>query len=439
MKTEPAICNQRAHKANATVPRDELATDGIVSKRRTSRQGRVSGGKAFARGALYRLLQNPIYRGEISHKGERHPGKHCPIIDAGLWDQVQAKLACNRVERRTGVRARQPSLLAGLVFDDRGERLIPTHANKKGTRYRYYVSQSLIKHSKAEAGDHGWRLPASDLEGVIEERLTTFLADDAEIDDAIEAHVDDLGERKRIIRQAAALAQRWAERDLSTRKAMLGVIVDRIEIRPGNITLKLRPQHLAEVVDPGFDPAVAPAPGDDRDIIPLVIPATLRRNGMAMTLTIDGRTPKRAPDRSLLRLLTLAERYRDSVLQAEGKSIKDLAAEAGVGSSYFTPGLSSRLSRPRPDQGHPPRTASTRPDRQTPRHRDKDQPKLGRAAKATRFFLTLIRQNTPSPSPNRDSDVRSSHGPRIHGVRGARDDVIITCTSQTAAVPRKRR
>jgi AraC-like DNA-binding protein len=68
----------------------------------------------------------------------------------------------------------------------------------------------------------------------------------------------------------------------------------------------------------------------------MTIPATLKRNGMAMTLKIDGGTPARTPNRSLLRLLTLAERYRNSVLRGQGKSIKDLAAEAGVGTSYFT-------------------------------------------------------------------------------------------------------
>ena len=117
---------------------------------------------------------------------------------------------------------------------------------------------------------------------------------------------------------------------------MLQIIVHRIEVHPGNIILKFRPQHLAEIVDPGLDPTVVSATGDDRDNIPLLIPATLRRSGMAMTLNIDGRAPARAPDRSLLRLLTLADRYRDSVLQGQGKSIKDLAAEAGVGASYFT-------------------------------------------------------------------------------------------------------
>jgi DNA invertase Pin-like site-specific DNA recombinase len=315
--------------------RDELSENGIVSKRRTSRQGRVSGGKPLARGALYLMLQNPIYRGEIGHKGERYPGQHQAIIDQKLWDRVQEKLKANRVERKTGTLAKQPSLLAGLAYDDHGERLVPTHANKKGTRYRYYVSQNLIKQSKAKTGDKGWRLPASDLEGLIEERFTTFLADDAEVFATVEAYVDDISERKRIIEQAAALAQSWAELDPGTRKTMLQTIVHRIEVHPGNVVLEIRPQRLAQIVDPNPELALT-TDGDDVDSLTLVIPARLKRNGLAMTLKVDGGTPAKTLDRSLLRLLTLAERYRDSVLQGQGRSIKDLAAEAGVGTSYFT-------------------------------------------------------------------------------------------------------
>jgi AraC-like DNA-binding protein len=116
----------------------------------------------------------------------------------------------------------------------------------------------------------------------------------------------------------------------------LQTLIHRIEVHPGTIILKLRPQRLAEIVDPDVDPTIAPAASIDRDVITLTIPATLKRSGMAMTLTIDGATRVRAPDRGLLRLFTLAERYSESVLRGQGKSIKDLAAEAGVGSSYFT-------------------------------------------------------------------------------------------------------
>ena len=90
------------------------------------------------------MLQNRIYRGEIVHKGKSYPGEHEAIIDEALWDKVQAILSENRVDRATGRTGKEPSLLMGVLFDAHGGRMSPTHANKKGTRYRYYISRSLL-------------------------------------------------------------------------------------------------------------------------------------------------------------------------------------------------------------------------------------------------------------------------------------------------------
>ena len=90
------------------------------------------------------MLQNRIYRGETVHKDKNYPGEHEAIVDEALWNQVQALLASNRVDRPAGTTDRQPSLLAGILFDSQGERMTPTHATKRGTRYRYYVSRSLL-------------------------------------------------------------------------------------------------------------------------------------------------------------------------------------------------------------------------------------------------------------------------------------------------------
>ena len=97
--------------------KDEFATRGIKSKSWTTASGRRVGGKPFSRGALYLMLQNRLYRGEIVHKGQSHPGEHTPIIDQPLWDAVQAQLAANTADRNSGTRTRQPSLLAGMLFD----------------------------------------------------------------------------------------------------------------------------------------------------------------------------------------------------------------------------------------------------------------------------------------------------------------------------------
>src|SRR6201981_1071549 len=82
--------------------KDEFEARGIKSKSWTSASGRRVGGKPFSRGALYLMLQNRLYRGEIVHKGQSHPGEHPPIIDQPLWDAVQAQLAANTADRNSG-------------------------------------------------------------------------------------------------------------------------------------------------------------------------------------------------------------------------------------------------------------------------------------------------------------------------------------------------
>src|SRR6202140_5318199 len=106
--------------------RDELQVQGVVSKQWTSSSGRSWGGKPIARGALYLMLQNRIYHGEIVHKDKHYPGEHEAIIDPQLWDAVLARLAANAVERSAGGRAKHPSLLAGLLVDAQGNRMTPT-------------------------------------------------------------------------------------------------------------------------------------------------------------------------------------------------------------------------------------------------------------------------------------------------------------------------
>src|SRR5580704_7808929 len=127
---------------------------GIVSKRREGAGGRLAGGQHFSRGALYLMLQNRIYRGDIVHQGEAYPGQHAAILDPQLWQIVQDKLAANRQERALAVGAEAPSLLAGLIVDADGNRMTPAHATKKAKRYRYYVSASLLDrdHSRAQKG-----------------------------------------------------------------------------------------------------------------------------------------------------------------------------------------------------------------------------------------------------------------------------------------------
>lgn len=59
----------------------------------TTQKGVETGGKPFGRGALYTLLQNPIYIGRIRHKEQTFVGQHIGIICLALWEKAQCHLA----------------------------------------------------------------------------------------------------------------------------------------------------------------------------------------------------------------------------------------------------------------------------------------------------------------------------------------------------------
>jgi site-specific DNA recombinase len=101
-------------------------------------------GVPYGREALYHLLRNRLYIGEIVHRSNHYPGQHEPILSRELWGQVAAQLAANNQSRRNGKSVSTPSLLSGILFDPRGIRFTPTHAVKNGKRYRYYTSQAAI-------------------------------------------------------------------------------------------------------------------------------------------------------------------------------------------------------------------------------------------------------------------------------------------------------
>jgi len=143
--------------------KQDLEQRGIVSKIRVSRSGRTSGGCPFSRGALYELLSNPIYIGEIRHRKVRHAGQHEAILDRGVWDKVQDQLRDSAVRGSEPKSNAGPSPLAGKLFDENNEPLYACGAAKNGRRYRYYVSRRLVRCSAVEAGA-GWRLAGPEIE-----------------------------------------------------------------------------------------------------------------------------------------------------------------------------------------------------------------------------------------------------------------------------------
>ena len=154
----------------------DLRERGFRTKIRRLSNGRTTGGVAFTQGPLFYMLRNRFYVGEVRYKNEIFPGPQPPLMERELFEAVQAKLTA-QWSHRTVTRTRSACLLAGLLFDDAGHRMVPTHATKNRVRYRYYVSEAHLRgDAEAPAGSIS-RVPASEIEAAVIKALAMHLGD----------------------------------------------------------------------------------------------------------------------------------------------------------------------------------------------------------------------------------------------------------------------
>jgi DNA invertase Pin-like site-specific DNA recombinase len=99
---------------------EQLEAEGLRTPQRTSARDRSYGGAPFTRGQVYRILATETYIGRIEHGGRSQPGNHPAIVEPETFQAAREQLAASRNGERLGQRAAEPSLLAGLLLDDRG-------------------------------------------------------------------------------------------------------------------------------------------------------------------------------------------------------------------------------------------------------------------------------------------------------------------------------
>ena len=139
-----------------------LTAEGLKPKPRQLAGGKLLQAACYRVGPLAHLLKNRFYIGEVVYREETCPGEHPPILDRDLFEAVQTKIQEQRIQRRLAS-SKSPHLLTGKLFDDRGNTMSPTHANKAGVRYRYYVSQAVLQGRRSDAGSVT-RVSANDVE-----------------------------------------------------------------------------------------------------------------------------------------------------------------------------------------------------------------------------------------------------------------------------------
>lgn len=144
----------------------DLDKNGITSRIWSSSKGVGHGGASFSRGILYKILRNPIYIGQISHKGIIYDGQHEAIIEQELWDKVQACMIKHASRPRGKLSAPTSELLKGKIFDPDGRPYSPTYTARGSLRYRYYISQNLLQCRDHPKGIIA-RIPAQELEDTV--------------------------------------------------------------------------------------------------------------------------------------------------------------------------------------------------------------------------------------------------------------------------------
>jgi site-specific DNA recombinase len=341
VKSVPALASEMTRDA-ALAEKVSNATTGA-----SAQSGTVTAPDPYMRrvrsGMLYKLLSNPLYIGKLRHRDLVHDGEHQPLVDDDLFNAVQALLAANAVKPR-GSHIHHSDhqttghLLTGLLYDDTGDRMSPTHAKAHGRRYRYYVS-SRIKATK-RTDPSSWRIPAPEIDRTVVQFAATILNDHGQLVDWIKANATNSDiqaclEAARNLRSklhGAATTSKMSTdqgRLESQRQHEHRVIVSEMFSR-----ITLGTEAITFVVDVSgvvglLNGSSVKASRSDNDRVEhqvaLQLAITVKRRGVEMRLIVEGDQMTRAPDPSLVTLVAKAHVYLEQLTSAPGISITDVA------------------------------------------------------------------------------------------------------------------
>jgi DNA invertase Pin-like site-specific DNA recombinase len=307
--------------------------------------GRAYGGRPFTRGEIYKLLSNPIYVGEIGHKGQRYDGQHPAIVDRDAWAKARKRLTTNAHVRHIQLGAKDPSLLAGVLFDEKGNRLTPTHTNNQGKRYRYYAQQSSEgrKRGRPREAERRWRVPAAEVENAVIDRLSKQLADHQWLLKYC-CTVDTIAARRSVIAKAKELAGRIRSESRGALREILLTLLSRVTLGEAEIQIDVRRTGLAAalgtvenmhsaVENPDLQSGThikrAEAGGSSlKDALSISTPMKLRRRGVEMRLILDalgnsGEAPK--PDTALVKMIANAHQWWEDLITHRFPTMRALA------------------------------------------------------------------------------------------------------------------
>jgi len=304
---------------------------GLSTKRSMTADGCERGGKPLSRGHIYRLLANPIYTGQIAHKGQLYPGKHPALIDTETWTAVQDQLAAKARRHRSKVDAAEPSLLAGMLTDGQGNRFTPSHAVRSGRRYRYYVSAAPIAEAREDRAPV-WRLAAQEVEGAVIRILVEALTSPAGLLERFGTSGMPADQIRKMLGRAPRLAAAFSGSPRDQAQLVRG-LVEKVIVNKTTIVIKMRPGALL-----GRDGPSPALEDPSSSAIELTAAVAFKRRGVETKLMLprlDQPNHGTRRDPALIKAIARGRAWFDELVTGRAPSLQALAERDGITRRYI--------------------------------------------------------------------------------------------------------
>lgn len=281
--------------------------------------------KYFSKGQLYHLLANKIYIGKITHKDKIYDGEHEAIICDDFFEKVQKLLYENKVDKTCGVKSSSNSLLAGLIYDDLGNKMTPSHSNSHGRRYRYYISRALKNNE--ETGSVS-KIPAGEVEKFVIETTKEFLQDKKQIQKIVSEYK--ISKQNKLIYIAQDI------QDYSEPK-LIRAIIHKIMVSKILIEITYNETSIKKVLNALANNQEIVVPDKNEELTPIVISKNIKitqlsRNDNILILNAkEYDTPE--PNPYLVNAIVKSYYYHKQI--RNGKTIEDLQNEENLKDSKY--------------------------------------------------------------------------------------------------------
>lgn len=319
----------------------DLEQSGVRSKPHIAKDGTAYGACIMYRGALSHLLTNQIYRGVIAFKGDLHEGEHERIVTEELFQSVQALLTAQGPGAVAKKKIASPAILKGILFDENGNRLQPTHSAKHGRKYRYYVSAPMVRDAKANP--EGSRIPAADLERIVIQTVAARLRDRKWLSSIsnLQANVSGFGK----LADSASILAIEVDQQATRNSGILNKFVNRIDVSKKIIKLTVDAAALINLLVPaesGSDPL---EPMERQHCVELIIAGQFLRCGKEVRLVI-GNDDKAKIDKRLLREVVQSRKWFEDLSSGRISSIAELARKSGCNAAHVSRRISLAFLAP---------------------------------------------------------------------------------------------